>query len=191
MVKAAVREYLTKSQHAQSTLQHVREALQELHEKECLIVEPKIYMWAQQLAREIVVQPPVMESPFHSSHDSSGFKGSLFCKDTVYHASICSHAVSTHDAGNYLKFFKNKEKVPGHSLQEVSISRASKQDRYLIARQGDSTFYIAFQSEPNLSKWPKMFKSFKKGDIIYHSHCINIVHMSIITHSSFRATDTK
>ena len=145
MVKLAVNEYLTKSQDSQSTLQHVREVLQELHERECLIVEPAIYMWALQLASQVVVQPPVMESPVSSSHDSNGFGVPLFCKDTVYHASICSHAVNQSDAGDYLKFFKTK--YPGHSFQAVSISR-SKQDRYLIARQGDSTYYFAFQSEP-------------------------------------------
>ncbi len=86
----------------------------------------------------------------------------LFCKDTVYHAGICSLAVSTCDAGNLLGIFKDKEKVPGHSFREVSISR-SKQDRYLVARQGESTFYFAFQSEPGVSEWAKQFKSFYEG----------------------------
>jgi len=55
----------------------------------------------------------------------------LFSKDTVYHAGICSFAVSTRDASNYQSFFKKKDLVPGHSFHAVSISR-SKQDRYLI-----------------------------------------------------------
>ena len=85
----------------------------------------------------------------------------LFSKDTVYHAGVCSLAVNTCDAGNYQSFFKKKEMVPGHSFQAVSISR-SKQDRYLIARQGDSTLYFAFQSEPKLLNW-KQYKSFSEG----------------------------
>ena len=162
LVKAAVKNYLTKSQQSQSTLQHVSEQLQELHENKCLITEPAIYKWAMQLASEIFTQPPDADSPTDQGQESSEIRGPLFCKDTVYHASICSLAVNTHDAGNYLKFFKNKEMVPGHSFEEFSISR-SKQDRYLIARQGESTYYFAFQSEPDLSRWPKLFESFKKG----------------------------
>ena len=166
LVKAAVKDYLTKSQQSQSTLQHVSEQLRELHENKCLITEPAIYKGALQLASEIFTQPPDTDSPTDQVQESSEIRGPLFCNDTVYHASICSLAVSTHDAGNYLKFFKNKEKVPGHSFKEVSISR-SKEDRYLIARQGESTFYFAFQSEPDLSKWPTLFKSFKKGSKNY------------------------
>ena len=162
LVKAAVKDYLVKSQQSQSTLPHVSEQLQKLHEKECLITEPAIYKWALQVANEIFVEPPVADSFTDQGQESSEIRSPLFCKDTVYHASICSLAVNTHDAGNYLKFFKNKEMVPGHSFKEVSISR-SKQDRYLIARQGESTYYFAFQSEPDLSKWPKLFKSFKEG----------------------------
>ena len=162
LVKGAVRNYLTKSQQLQSTLQYVREQLRELHENKYLITEVAIYKWALQLASEIFTQPPDADSPIAKGQESSEVRNPLFCKDTVYHASICSLAVNTHDAGNYLKFFKNKEMVPGHSFKEASISR-SKQDRYLIARQGESTFYFAFQSEPDLSRWPKLFKSFSEG----------------------------
>ena len=170
LVKSAVRDYLVKSQQSQSSLSHVVEQLRELHERECLITEPAIYKWALQLASEIVVQLPDPDSSTDQGQESSEIRGPLFCKDTVYHASICSLAVNTHDAGNYLKFFKNKEMVPGYSFEEFSISR-SKQDRYLIARQGESTYYIAFQSE-ELSRWPKLFKSFKKGRNIYlKCHC--------------------
>ncbi len=88
----------------------------------------------------------------------------LFSKPVVYHASICSLAVNKTDAGEYQKFFKDKRFVPGHSFKEMStcISR-SKQDRYLIATQDDSTYYIAFQSEPNVTEWPKRFASFENS----------------------------
>ena len=89
----------------------------------------------------------------HRDHEA---KSSLFCKDTVHHASICSRAISECDADNYLKFFESN--VSRHSLQAVSIS-CSEQDRYLVARQGESTYYIAFQSETD---WPEL-KSFIKG----------------------------
>ena len=94
----------------------------------------------------------------------------LFCKDTIYHASICSRIVSdtTYDAGNYQKAFKNQDVVPGHSFTSVSMSRKkhdprSKQDRYLVAQKGESTYYFAFQSEPSLSEWGRLFNSFDEG----------------------------
>ena len=162
MIKAVVREYITESQQLGSSKEHIEGHLQELHRKEFLLSE-LMYEWARQLLIEVFVEAAVGESSCEPLSPSET-KEPLFCKDTVYHASICCHAINECDAGNYQKFFKTKEKVPGHSLEEVSISR-SKQDRYLIARQGESTFYFAFQSEPDLSMWPKLFKSFSEGKI--------------------------
>ena len=166
MINVAVREYITDSQQSGSTEEHIKSHLQELHRKDFLLSEP-IYECVLQLLAELFEKAAVDKSGYEPISPSAT-KEPLFCKDTVYHASICSHAINECDAGNYQKFFKTKEKVPSHSFQEVSISR-SKQDRYLIARQGESTFYFAFQSEPDLSKWPKLFKSFSKGKIpIFH-----------------------
>ena len=162
MIKAVVREYITESLQLGTTKEHIESYLQELHRKEFLLSEP-LYEWALQLLAELFEKAAVDKSGYEAISPSET-KEPLFCKDTVYHASICSRAINECDAGNYLKFFKTKEKVPGHSFQEVSISR-SKQDCYLIARQGESTFYFAFQSESDLSKWPKLFKSFSEGKI--------------------------
>ena len=85
---------------------------------------------------------------------------SLFCKDTIYHASVCSLAVSVHDAGDYQKFFK--ERVPGHSFKAVSFS-CSKDNSFLFAQKGESTFYFAFKGKLSLSDWAKDFKSFNEG----------------------------
>ena len=160
MIKTVVREYITESQQSGSTEEHIEGHLQELHRRDFLLSEP-MYEWARQSVSEVFEEAAVDESSCEPLSPSE-VKEPLFCKDTVYHASICSRAINECDAGNYQMFFKTKEKVPGHSLQEVSISR-SKQDRYLIARQSESTFYFAFQSEPDLSKWPKLFKSFNEG----------------------------
>jgi len=156
MIKAVVREYVTESQQSGSTKEHVEGHLQD--RCDFLLSEP-ICKWALQLVAETFEKTAVDElscEPLSPSEPS----GPLFCKDTVYHASICSRAVNESDAGDYLKFFKTK--IPGHSFQAISISR-SNQDHYLIARQGESTYYFAFQSEPDLSKWPKLFKSFSEG----------------------------
>ena len=165
MIKVVVREYITESQQSGSTKEHVEGHLQELHRRDFLLSEP-MYEWARKLVTEVFVEATVDESNCEPL-SSSEAKEPLFCKDTVYHASICSRAINECDAGNYQKFFKTKEKVPGHSLQEVSISR-SRQDRYLIARRGESTYYFAFQSEPDLSKWPKLFRSFSEGKYLVH-----------------------
>lgn len=164
MIKAVVREYITESQQLGSTKEHIESYLQELHRKEFLLSEP-VYEWALQLLAELFEKAAVDKSGYEPISPNAT-EEPLFCKDTVYHASICSRAINECDAGNYQKFFKTKEKVPSHSLEEVSISR-SKQDRYLIARQGESTFYFAFQSEPDLSKWPKLFKCFSEGKITF------------------------
>ena len=156
MIKAVVREYVTESQQSGSTKEHIEGHLQ--HRSDFLLSEP-IYKWSEQLVDETFEKTAVDElssEPFSPSEPS----GPLFCKDTVYHASICSRAINESDAGDYLKFLKTK--VPGHSFQAVLISRY-KQDYYLIAQQGESTYYFAFQSEPDLSKWPKLFKSFSEG----------------------------
>ena len=87
----------------------------------------------------------------------------LFNKDTVYHASICCHAVSTRDAGNFKHFFDRM--VRGHRLEEVSMSVSRDKenvDRYLIAKQ-QNTIYIAFQSEATISHWMDKYSSFDDG----------------------------
>ena len=156
MIKVAVREYVTESQQSGSTKEHVEGHLQ--HRSDFLLSEP-IYKWSLQLVAETFEKTAVDElnsEPLSPSEPS----GPLFCKDTIYHASICSRTINESNTGDYLKFLKDK--FPGHSFQAVSISR-TKQDRYLIARQGESSYYFAFQSEPDLSKWPQLFKSFSEG----------------------------
>lgn len=78
-------------------------------------------------------------------------KKPLMTKDTLYHAGLCCQAVSTHTAANFKRFFNGV----GHKLDEVSMSRSQDKenvDRYIIAKQ-DDIVYMAFQSEPTLSKW--------------------------------------
>ena len=119
-----------------------------------------MYLWAKQLAEEKF--RAIAAAPQSPTRVSSAPKPPLFSKAVVYHASICSRAVNSTNAGEYQKFFKTERFVPGHSLKEVAITR-SKQDRYLIAIQDDSTYYIAFQSEPDITAWPDKYHSFGNG----------------------------
>ena len=169
VVQTVTDKFVTTSLQSGQSLESVQMQLQKLHKEEFLITEDTLKK-AQELAIEIHAQlPPAESGATVALMPVSKASQPLFIKDTVYHAGICSFAVSTCDAGNYQSFFKEIDSVPGHSFQAVSISR-SKQDRYLIARQDDSTYYFAFQSEPHLLEWAKRFTSFNEGNI----HCDNL-----------------
>ncbi len=164
IAEEAFEEFAESSLNAGLSTAQVLAQLEKLHREE-LLLSADLYKQAKEVATRIYAESAEEEDERVSKTEQSTVSTRtepLFCKDTVYHAGICSLAVSTCDAGNILSLFKDKEKVPGHSFREVSISR-SKQDRYLIARQGESTFYFAFQSEPRLSEWAKQFKSFYEG----------------------------
>ena len=140
------------------------ETKSEVSQEAIHLVTKELHEQAQEMAMKI----PTDSFPAQSAKQPVSApkeKGEpLFCKDTVHHASLCCRLVSDPkiDAGNYQSFFKKKEVIPGHSFQKVSLSR-EKQDRYLIAQQGDSILYFTFQSEPSLQKWKRQFKSFSEG----------------------------
>ena len=88
----------------------------------------------------------------------------LFSKDTLYHASLCCHAVSACTAVNYEIFLNSKS----HRLEEASMSisqykESENVDRYIIAKCGN-TIYVAFQSESTLTDWMNSsYSSFTDG----------------------------
>ncbi len=85
----------------------------------------------------------------------------LFGKDTLHHASICCHAVSTCNSRNLPAFLRSR--VSGHGLEGVSISEDKEGvDLYLIAK-GRNTLYVAFHSELTLSAWMEKHGSFDEG----------------------------
>ena len=159
---------LTESQQSGTPAEDVKKKLCELCQKEYLITE-SVYQWSLKKVKEIFAQEEDLSlnsaepiSPPDSQHTES-----LFSKDTIYHASICCQALTRCTAGDYQKFFKDTQKVPGHSFQAVSISRPTpdgkQHERYLIAKQGESKYYIAFESQPVLSQWPNICNSFIQG----------------------------
>ena len=76
---------------------------------------------------------------------------SLFCKDTVYHASLCCEAVSSCVRSSDIDtFFQRKN--PRHNMKAISLSKDDNVKTYLIAKQGN-TIYVAFKSEALLAKW--------------------------------------
>ena len=165
-----------KSQQSRKSPKDVQEFLHKLHQKKYLITKP-VYEWAiEEVKKEFTEDNPLLlPSPDQSSTEDSSAEP-LFSKDTVYHASICCQALASCTAGDYQRFFKDREKVPGHSFEAVSISRPSPgqpHERYLIAKQGESKYYIAFESQPDLSQWQKKYRSFIEGDQLIH-HLKNV-----------------
>lgn len=161
----AIKNFISRSVECDSSLDEIKEQLRKVH-VEKLLISKEVFTKGLQFADDEYIK----SKPSHVLHAQEEQLGSatkdnqvepLFCKDSVYHASLCCCAVSTYDAGNYQKFFKNKELVPGHSFNAVSFSR-SKEENFLIAQKGESTFYFAFQGKLSLSDWAKEY-SFNEG----------------------------
>ena len=163
--EGAVADFISRSIESRHSLEAIIEQLQALYSKEFLISQ-EMFVEAQQLASEeyAKVKPAHQTTPIHASASGKPtvVMDPLFCKDTVYHASICSQAVSTCTAGDYQKFFKNKELVPGHAFKAVSFSR-SRNESFLITQKDESMFYFAFKGRLSLSDWAKDYKSFNEG----------------------------
>ena len=161
----AIENFISRSVECGSSLDEIKEQLRDVH-IEKLLISKEVFTKALQFADdEYIKSKPSYVLHAHEQQLGSATKDNvepLFCKDSVYHAITCCHAVSTCDAGNYQKFFKNKELVPGHSFDAVSFSR-SKEENFLIAQKGESTFYFAFQGKLCLSDWAKEYASFSEG----------------------------
>ena len=146
--------------------EQVQAQLQRLHKQELLITEDVLKEAEKQIVEECAKRTPATVVATHSA-DSTALCAPLFCKDTIYHASICSHVVSTCDAGDYQKFFKNKDLVPGHSFRAVSLSRTKKTPSSLLRRESPLTTLLlrgspTFYSGPNSSS-----PSMKVGGVIF------------------------
>ena len=162
--QTALANFITRSIESGVSLDDVNEQLKKCYSQELLISE-EVFTQAQQLAteeyakRRSVSSSGVLITP---SESKAALVEPLFCKDTIYHAGVLCQAVSMYTAGDYQKFFKNKELVPGHGFKTVSFSR-SKEETFLIAQKGESTYYFAFKGRLNLSDWTKGFKCFSEG----------------------------
>ena len=158
-------KFVTDSVNSDVQLEATKSHLQKLYTDFGASISEEVYKRSQELAMKLHAES--LEVKRLHCPGQLVAKAPLFCKDTVYHAGLCSRLVSdpAFDTGNYLKFFKDREVVPGHSFKAVSISR-SKSDRYVIARKDESTFYFAFQSELQLSEWGKNFNCFYDGEAI-------------------------
>lgn len=164
-IKGSIRQYVETMLEAGETVDFLQNQMSLLYSKH-LVVPSSLLEWASRvveivnkerspdLAVAVAPQPCEQTKPPEPP---------LFTNDTVYHASICCHAVSTHHAGNFRHFFD--QVVRGHRLEEVSMSISQDKknvDQYLIAKQ-QNIVYIAFQSEATISHWMDKHSSFDDG----------------------------
>ena len=168
--KELVTKCLIESKKSGMPAEDVKEKLCELCQKKYLIVQ-SVYQWSLKKVKKMFTEDDRENLSLSSEELTSPADLQCteppFSKDTVYNASICCQALTCCTAGDYQKFFKDTQKMPGHSFQAVSISRPTldgkQHERYLIAKQGESKYYIAFESQPVLSQWPKKCNSFIEG----------------------------
>ena len=168
--KKALSDFVKNTMKSRIRPASIRKVLAKVYSND-LLVDNTLYEWA---LREIAL----MEEVSGKSLEEREFPpreemASLFSKDVVYHACLCSLATSTCTVADYKDLFNKK--FPEHSLEEASLSRSQDRedvDRYLIARQR-KVFYVAFQSEPFFSDWMKKFTSFEQGT---HASLILILH---------------
>ena len=159
MIKEHVKHFIGTSLRAGASADDVKKVLSAMYGTDVL-VSGEVYEWA--LGEVSVTTQAVCLPQSSSPSDKEEKLPPLFCKETLYHASLCCYAVCTRDANTYKDFFSKD--FPSHNLEEVSLSLSRDReqvDRYLIARHG-KTYYVAFQSEPLLTKWLK-FTSFQEG----------------------------
>ncbi len=174
LIQGAVQDFIENCSRSGASRQAIEAELRELYSKD-LLVSNDMYQWALKEVESSVAADKGASTESSSSDDAKSSAPPLFCKDTLYHASLCCFAVSTCDAATYQGFF-NKD-YPSHCLEEVSLSRSEGRedvDRYLITRQG-STYYVAFQSEPQLSLWPETFTSFEEGEFLHSTHILTVL----------------
>ena len=109
------------------TFEGIVDQLQKFYSEELLISKEVLVKAEQLTADEYARSSPISSIVLINAPESEAkcaVVEPLFSKDTIYHASVCCQAVSTCDAGDYQKFFNDKELVPGHSFKAVSFSRS-------------------------------------------------------------------
>ena len=117
--------------------------------------------WAKKEVADIHKKKTTVHTTASSPRPASEDVPALFTKDTLYHASVCCQIVSTCTPANVKEALNSLN----NSLDEVSMSFSHNRenvDHYLIAKQGNKV-YMAFQSEPTLSKWIGSYTSFEQG----------------------------
>ena len=166
-IKEFVLDFVSTSIKSDQSYDGVESILHTLHKEELLFSEEVLKEASTVAEKEYTQREAAAKSSGIKSFKTQP-KEPLFSKDTIYHADLCCRILAKGDAGDYQSLFKKLPNGQGHSFRAVSMSR-SKTERLLIAEQGNSLIYFAFESRPQLSEW-KNYKSFDEGVLLYYHH---------------------
>ena len=161
-IQNCIQQYIDNSLKCGLPLDQVKSEMKDLCDKEFAVPAP-LCSWAmgqvQEMGQKMASQVKVSQSLALLKEIDQ--EPPLFCKDTIYHASLCCLAVTTCSSENVKDFFSRRN--PQHNLTEVSFCQGNSSFKtYLIAMK-ESTIYVAFQSEPVLSRWMEKKESFENG----------------------------
>lgn len=170
-IKVAIQSYIEAELKTSTKTDALKEQIRSLCHKE-FVIPSTIHEWSLQTVETTNMKfktqvPAIRQAQLQLEEPTQP----LFCKDTLYHASLCCEAVSMHNIAN----FKNVFHTSGHHLDEISMSISEGRenvDQYLIAcSKQTKTLYIAFRSEGTLSGWMNKYSSFEEGQLF----CLSVM----------------
>ena len=155
VIKGAITDYIRSfSATSSPDFKHLKVHLESLCGEKNFGGDPALLMWALK---------EVEKKASEKAEDSPDTNlKALFCEDTIYHASLCCLAVNKCSSDSCQTFFSDQNEIQGHSLSEVSLSLGDA-ERCLIAKQGESIYYIAFQGRTDIHEWLDLNASFEEG----------------------------
>lgn len=141
LIKSRIKDHFIKCHEEDMKVEMIRQHLIEL-DQDALIPQDVIDWCYDELDKihdgEAVTKPsPPLASKSVDEQEP------LFCKETVYHASLCALVV--------MKGIDILGSV-GHNFKKVSLSK-SQHHKLSMAIKDDDVVYIAFQGETNIEKW--------------------------------------
>ena len=155
LIKDQMQQFIEKSLDAGLPIKKVKSEINDLCFKAAVV--PSILLdWVKDEFEEKSLKWSEKNCEVHSNEgvcakfQTYDHEPQLFSKDTLYHAGLCCEAVSSWRRATDVKMYFHT-KSPMHSLEEISVSESSEVTPFLIAKQ-NKTIYVAFQSEPLISK---------------------------------------
>ncbi len=170
LIKSALKQYIESLVQSDMPNEKLKEHMQTLCQEEAGLIPADLHKWIFEQIDSLHLSSKLQRTLTHKSSPSSPAQKrkpvKLFSKDTVYHAGLCCHAVTTCTSTTIVKFLS----IHTHSFMESSLSlEDTGMDQYLIAKQGD-TLYVAFQSLISINLWIQKYKSFAAGENFKQCH---------------------
>ena len=154
IIKDKVQQYIENSLKSKIAIDQIEKDLKSLCNQ--VVIPTMLWQWTIQKvtdAKERVInEASVSNSPLMPLEiRPNSPELSLFCKDTLHHASLCCDAINYATShANVHTYFQSKN--THHKFTEVSFSQSQEITPYLIAVQ-EQVLYVAFKGETCLPKW--------------------------------------